>query len=373
MQGVTAVPSQGCCQRFFNSVQNRFYAFQQSLCNCCSTDTKIYALLIVGRMLQAAALVSFAATIIYSLVLGPIALVAGLVAVVAFGVIGTYIAGNPQELHGIIQMARPFVPGQPIGLRNMGNNCWMNSGLQLLAHTPAFEPRLRQIPLFSQFLDDYRAARDGCHKIASHIDSHQIRQFLSQETGGLISAGAFQEDASQIFEFLFQSPHSLFNFEHQLDGAPSTPRAEPMIQVDIPRESAIPDFQQLLHNFFDHRTDLGQRQELFFPRPPDDLLIQFKRFYQDQSGALGKISDPIEIPPAFQLQGHFSRSGEAANYECDAFLLHNGLTQHGGHYIAYLKIGGTWWCCNDALVYEISANDALNFMKQSYISHYRKL
>ncbi len=371
MSGVPVTAAQIPVQNCLNGIYHQLYAVQEKICGLCSTDSKIYVLLILGRTLQSAALVSFAASIVFTLFVGPAAFI-GLVPAVAFGVLGTYIADNPQELNAMVQMTRPFVPGQPVGLTNSGNNCWLNSGLQLLANVPAFEPRMRQIPPLAQFLDAYKDARAGYRKVAPNFDSHQVRQFLSTETRGAVGGDHVQEDSSQLFEFLFQGPNALYQFDHLLNGAPATARREPMIQVDIQRVNPLPGFGQLFNGFFDHMTDIGQRQQLFFQHSPNDLLIQLKRFYRDPDGTLGKINDPIDAPETIQLPATLVRTGESAAYQCDAFLIHHGLTQDGGHYVSYIKVGNTWWYCSDSSVIEVSAKDALSAMKQSYILHYAK-
>ncbi len=372
MSGVSAAATHSPVQNCLNGIQHQLYAVQEKICGLCSTDSKIYALLILGRTLQSAALVSFAASFVFAFLVGPAALI-GLVPAVAFCVLGTYIADNPQELNSMVQMPRPFVPGQPVGLMNSAYNCWVNSGLQMLANVPAFEPRMRQVPVLSQFLDAYKDARAGYHKVAPNFDSQQVRQFLSSETRGVINNSCYaQEDASELFEYLFQGPNALYRFDHLLNGAPATARHEPMIQLDIQRVNPLPGFGQLFNGFFDHMTDIGQRQQLFFQNSPNDLLIQLKRFYRDPDGTLGKINDPIEAPDTIQLPAALVRTGEGATYQCDAFLVHHGTTQHGGHYVSYIKVGNAWWLCSDSSVIEVSATDALSAMKQSYILHYAK-
>src|SRR5579862_3758691 len=134
------------------SAQQREWALQNNNCGQCSTDNKVYALFIIGRVLQAAAIGTVTACIGFSFLVGPVALIP-VVAAIALGALGTWIAGGPQELNQLWQASRPFIADQPVGLSNGGNNCWLNSSLQLLANSPSLHPRLRQIPEFSQFLD----------------------------------------------------------------------------------------------------------------------------------------------------------------------------------------------------------------------------
>jgi ubiquitin C-terminal hydrolase len=357
-----------------NDIQNRIYSAQEKICGLCSTDNKIYAFLILGRVLQAAALTAFVASIAFAFVIGPISLVA-MVPAIALGILGTHIAGNPQGVNDMLRMDRPFATGQPVGLDNSGNNCWVNSGLQLLVNSPAFHRRMRQIPEFAQFLDAYIAAEGNYQKVAGNIDTQAIRQFLSRETSGTISAEAHQEDAAQLFEYLFQGPNALYQFDQQINGGIANQRREPLIQIGLDPGS---NFQGLFDNFFDYRTDIGQHIQLFFPRAPDDLLIQAKRFYQridPVTGVLqqGKINDPIEMTERLTLPNRFVRTGESREYLCDGFSVHRGTGQNVGHYISYLKKGNTWWYCSDTSVYEVSTPQALDAMKNGYIFHFAKI
>jgi hypothetical protein len=208
-------------------------------------------------------------------------------------------------------------------------------------------------------------------KVTPNIDTHQIRQFLSRGTNGQIRPGHEQEDAAQLFEYLFQGRNSLYAFDQQLNGMPATVRHEPMIQLEIERRSPPPSFEHMLNNFFDCVTDLGQRQQLFFQNAPGDLLIQCKRFYHDL-GTYGKINDPLEIPERFPLPAQYLRSGEHPFYQCDAFLTHIGSSPHGGHYVTYIKVGNTWWYCSDSSVSQVSESQAKEAMRHSYIQHFAK-
>lgn len=357
-----------CC---LNAVQRQFHTIYNEICGLCKTDDKIHALLITGRVLQCAAIAAVAGSCIFAFVAGPLSLVT-LVPAVALAILGTYLAENPSKVYNFFQFKRPFIPGQPIGMTNGGNNCWLNSGLQMLAHIPAFHQRMRQIPIFAQFLDAYKASGDGSQKIAPNIDSHLIRQYLSRETGGDVPSEKVQYDAAELFNFLFNGTNGLYRLEQVVDNAPSANDPQPMIQLEIPRGVSNLNFQQLFHGFFDERTDRGQRKQLFFQSPPNDLLIQLKRFYRDRDGTEGKYNDVIQAPETMQLPNQFVRSGQDAAYRCDSFLVHQGTTLDGGHYVAYVKVGDVWWYCSDTNVYEVSSSDAQRAMGQSYILHYAK-
>jgi len=370
----TTAAAKNPTRNWFYDIQQKIYSFQEKFCGQCSTDNKIYAFLILGRVLQAAAILTFGASIAFAFTAGPIALLATIPAI-AMGVLGTFAVGNPQEFNEMLQIARPFVPGQPIGLMNVGNNCWLNSSLQLLTNTPAFHARMRQIPQLSDFLNAYQVNGDSYQKVARNIDTNVIRQFLSRETGGLISESNRQEDAAQFFEYFFQGQHAIHRLDQHIDQGDPIVRREPLLQINL-GESSRPSFQELFNSYFDHSSDLGQRIQLFFQRAPIDLFVQANRFYQrtDTSGALqqGKIVDPIDIPERLALPNRFIRSGENAEYLCDGFSIHNGSSLDGGHYVCYVKRQDKWWYCSDTTVYEVAKGQALDAMKHGYLFHFAK-
>lgn len=364
-------------QGISDGIQQAVYCTYDKVCGCCSTDNKIYALLIVGRVLQTAAIVACAASIACAFVVGPIVLV-GLIPAVVLGILGTHLSQQPREVNDCIQAARPFVAGQPIGLKNGGNNCWVNSGLQVLSHVPAFHARMRQLPELNQFLDRYAAARAAGTKVSSDIDTNEIRQILHQMTRGVqeIHSGPVQEDAAALFENLFQGPNALYHFQQELNGVPAAVQREPMVQLTIPRGAEIPSFDTLFNQYFNHQTDLGINQRLYFPEAPQDLVVQVRRFYHERNAAgqwtQGKINDAIAVPENVPLPGQFVRGGGDAAYTCDAFLQHLGSTLLGGHYVAYLKVDGSWWYVSDTAAYAVSDQQAQEAMAHGYIYHYAK-
>jgi hypothetical protein len=378
MSVTPVVASGNCLTNCFNGIQHKVYAAHEKICGLCSTDTKVYGLLIAGRLLQAVALVGIAASIAYTLFSIPIALV-GLVSAVAVGVLGTYLAGSPDEINEMISMVRPFVAGQPVGLRNGRNQCWLNSSLQLLAHIPAYQARMRQIPEFAQFLDSYTASRANFEKVSSTFDANTIRQYLSAQLGAAqVDPGPIQHDAAQVFEFLFEGPNALYNLEQQIDGVASPNQIESMIRINLVVPEPRPSIQQLFEARFDYQNDQGRRIQQFFPNPPNDLLIQAGRFIQRNdpvTGAFvgfGKINDALDVPERLEVPNQFVRTNEASNYLCDAFLVHNGTTPNSGHYVCYVKIGDVWWGTSDRIVREVSADHARDAMKDGYIFHYAR-
>lgn len=378
---MTALTTPNPIWKFYNDVQHTVYDLHQKAFGSFTTDHKVFTIFVIGRVLQTAALASIVAAVGFSFVAGPIVLT-GIIPAVALGVIGSLVAQNPDEINDNLQLMKPFVIGQPIGLRNQGNDCWLNSSLQLLVNSPAFHGRMRQFPELSRFLDTYAGAESGLSKVAS-IDTHALRQDLSRLSGGHISSGATQEDAAQFFEFLFEGLNAPFVFDQRTNGGLPIVRREPMISVSLDG-NPLPSFQQLFNNYFNYQDDLSRNLRLTLARPPEDLIVQAKRFYQYRETSSsasatapvirdGKINDDLDISERLTLSGQCVRNNQSANYDCDAFTIHNGTSQHGGHYTCYVKRQNVWWYCSDSTVYEVSASEALAAMKRGYIFHYKKI
>lgn len=373
---MTATSPVGYCNPLtstFNSVTQKVYSVRNTFNELCTTDNKVYAFLILGRLLQAAALVSFSVSVASTFFVGPIALVWAFSSAV-LGLIGTDIAGDPEKVNGRIQMLRSFVAGQPVGLANRRNNCWINSSLQLLAHVPAFHPTLRRLPIFAQFLDQYTAAQQASQRIAT-MNSQLIREDLSNR--GVIEGGAQQLDAAQLFEYIFEGQNALYTLKQRVNDAEATEHKEPMIQVNIGRHGPRPSFQELFNAYFDRHVSADQHIRLFFESSPDRLLIQLQRFYHERNAAgnfeQGRIGDPVNITEQIELPERFVNSHERAIYTCDAFLVHAGDSLNEGHYVAYIKKGDAWWLCSDTSVYEVPTSTALNALRKSYICHFKKV
>jgi len=126
------------------------------------------------------------------------------------------------------------------------------------------------------------------------------------------------------------------------------------------------------------------------------LILQLKRFYWTQQGSAfvaHKISTPVRFPlrrmgfipgrttamygdqqtkPEYQPP---STKVDAAEYRLCGVINHYGSV-HGGHYTAAVRHAATqsdsgrWFSCNDALVREISLEDAIS--NNAYVLFYER-
>lgn len=362
-----------------NDIENKVYSRYENIravsssyftiCGLSCTDFKIYALLITGRLFQTASLVVFAASTIMMFTVGLSALT-GVIAAAALGIIGTAFAQSASHV--------PFIPGQPIGLRNYFNDCWLNSSLQLLINAPAFRERMRQIPVLSRFLDNYATAEEGLHKVAPNIDTHEIRRVLSALMGGRISPGDVQEDAAEFLALLF-ADQALYAMEQRKNGGLPEDHSESLITLPLGMDARQrPSFEELFSEYFSYQNPNGTQVQMSFKEAPKDLLIQFQRFvnFRNDRGMdfLFKINDPLNVPHLFTAEHTIATQNgitkKKMNYEPRAFLVHSGKAIDVGHYTAFVKKGQSWWLINDRSVHQVTESTAMSWLPYCYILHY---
>ncbi len=353
-------------------------AVKRRLRDCCSTDSKVHGLVVLGRMLQVAAVLGIGASIVGSVMAGPMVLV-GIIPAIAIAFLGTYMEAYSIDVHDAIFPLPSYAPGQPIGLINSGNNCWANASMQLLLNSPNLlaSPAAQRIPEVQQIARAYAVARGAQERVVRGVNGQLIRNAL--QTVGRAPLGSVQEDAAKVFEYLFEDPHSLYQLQMTIAGAPAhRPRAEHMLCFELGQNSRQP-FNILMFNYFNYQDDLGRVINLQFPTAPNDLLIQFKRFYQHRNATANqtifrKNGDRIPAPSNFALGEWYSQDAQGANYECDGFIIHIGASLSLGHYVAFIKDpDDTWWICNDRYVRPITLEYAQMRMSEGYIYHYRKV
>ena len=104
---------------------------------------------------------------------------------------------------------------------------------------------------------------------------------------------------SQAFEYLFEGPHCLYEFQVRIGGELSTTtRRESMLALEL-GENGGEDFNNtLLFNYFNYQDDSGGAHNLKFLTPPNDLLIQLKRAYQSRDPATNRFVDVKNVHPA---------------------------------------------------------------------------
>ncbi|KAL1537987.1 Ubiquitin carboxyl-terminal hydrolase 25 [Salvia divinorum] len=302
----------------------------------------------------------------------------------------------------------------PLGLRNLGNTCYLNSVLQCLTYTPPLanlclrylhssvcdfgagkekkgdcpfcilEKRIAR-SLSSEAVSDAPVKINSCLRIyAEHFrsgrqeDAHEFLRYVidachntclrlkklqQQHRGrngtanGGDSAGAGETMVKEIFGGALQSQVKCLSC-----GAESNKVDEIMdISLDILHSGSL---REALQKFFQpevldgnnkYKCDkckklVAARKQMSILEAPNVLVIQLKRF----EGMFGsKIDKPIAFDEILVLSSHMCKGSKDQQPEYNLFgtVVHSGFSPDSGHYYAYIKDAiGRWYCCNDSYV-----------------------
>ncbi|KAH1105602.1 hypothetical protein J1N35_009370 [Gossypium stocksii] len=319
---------------------------------------------------------------------------------------------------GIVELQMTWKPsllsekrkkGPPLGLRNLGNSCYLNSVLQCLTYTPPLanfclrsqhssscdassSKKPRDCPFCileawitrSLTLDltlDAPSKIQSCLKIfAEHFrfglqeDAHEFLRYVidachntclrlkklrlkGSEGGGREEAVNDNTVVKEIFGGALQSQVKCLGC-----GGESNKVDEIMdISLDILNSGSL---KEAMHKFFQPEVLDGNnkykcenckklmaaRKQLSIRQAPNILVVQLKRF----EGIFGgKINRPVTFEEVLVLSSFMCKASQDPRPEYSLFgtIVHSGSSPESGHYYAYIKDAmGRWYCCNDSFV-----------------------
>ncbi|KAL8135578.1 ubiquitin carboxyl-terminal hydrolase 25 [Apium graveolens] len=302
----------------------------------------------------------------------------------------------------------------PLGLKNLGNSCYLNSVLQCLTYTPPlanFCLKSRHTSLCDLAVTDRdrktdcpfcilerRIVRSLCSDLtldAPYKLTNCLRLFAEHFRLGR------QEDAHEFLRYVIDACHNtclrLKKLQHHrrkavvngggsegLDGnsvvkdifggalqsqvkclscgKESNKVDEIMdISLDVMHSASL---KQALHKFFQaevldgnnkYKCDnckklVSAKKQMSILQAPNVLVIQLKRF----EGIFGgKIDKAIAFEEVLVLSSYMCKASQDPHPEYSLFasIVHSGFSPDSGHYYAYIKDAmNRWYCCNDSFV-----------------------
>uniref|UniRef100_A0A7S2YG47 Ubiquitin carboxyl-terminal hydrolase n=1 Tax=Entomoneis paludosa TaxID=265537 RepID=A0A7S2YG47_9STRA len=103
---------------------------------------------------------------------------------------------------------------------------------------------------------------------------------------------------------------------------------------------------------------------------PSILVCHLKRFAFDPCGGLVRLSKKVKFPTRLDISDYMSNMNQSQppEYELVAVLVHQGQSCEAGHYVAFVKSEGEWFCCNDKQVTPVPFEKVMR--QQAYILMY---
>nr|XP_043622639.1 ubiquitin carboxyl-terminal hydrolase 25 [Erigeron canadensis]XP_043622640.1 ubiquitin carboxyl-terminal hydrolase 25 [Erigeron canadensis] len=302
--------------------------------------------------------------------------------------------------------------GPPLGFRNLGNTCYLNSVLQCLTYTPP----LANFCLQSQHSDfcesvaqqDKKSDCPFClleKRIARSLSIDSTLDTPTKIIGGLkIFAENFcfgrQEDAHEFLRYVIDACHTtclrlkklqqqrrkfvsnggghgfgsstvvkeIFGGALQSQvkclscGHESNKVDEIMdISIDVLNSSSLKEafqkfFQsEVLDGNNKYKCDsckklVRAKKQMSILQAPNILVVQLKRFEGIFGGKIDKI---VTFEEVLVLSNFMSKTSQDPHpeYKLFATIVHSGFSPDSGHYYAYIKDTiGRWYCCNDSYV-----------------------
>ncbi len=351
------------------------------------TDNKIYAFVVIGKVLEAVALVSLPVIAAVALTVAPYAWFFLAASVSAF-VLGKFLANMSDDS---LPPPPPPPPGvhRPIGVPNhSGKACWAICVMQLIMHVPSLEEAIMNAPEFAgddyrvikDFIQRYRASQDGGVAILPNFDMREIHQALAVLNPGIDPDVGRNGDAREGLAALTQhlaDGSGVNNTIHEVTfsgGALDHPDA--IIPVCLANRDAK-GFDGLFREyFFPEQGDHGVPRSRKFADDPREFIINMQRLTYDFSGGrlrVNKIRDRIDIPEELVVDGDCYVNDEGQKrYVCDFFIEHkNGV--NNGHYVCYVKQSDGWIRCDNNRVQMITEEQARDAMGVGYLYHFTKV
>ena len=219
----------------------------------------------------------------------------------------------------------------------------------------------------------------SCLRFGQQEDSHEfLRSLLSAMT-----MDGFNKELSSLFDGLLESSVTCQECKHM-----SITRDRYMdLSLEI-GDAEIVSLTQALEHFT--RIELLSQENMVqcekcetkrlvtkglrLATSPSILVCHLKRFEYDIYGRARRINKQISFPTTLKIGSYMSlaNKGQPPDYELVAMVVHQGSTCTHGHYVAYVRGGGSensiWYRISDANVEEVSLADVLE--KQAYILLY---
>ena len=250
---------------------------------------------------------------------------------------------NAPDVGGLQPQAQPVdnVPA-PVGLRNSGVDCYLNSALQQLgAIGDGVLESLEQNRPNDPFTREFRkfvkgqSFNDRTLRQALYNAAHQADESLAPVIDGTARS---QDDAGIVVEGLLKFAGFAAPFQTHMNGGAVN---DPMTQLMVGGNSGS------LANGFNENASGANGLTVKMTHLPPATVFRVERYEQKT----GMISNKrVEIGSSIELT---DQHGRKATYEPSSISIRRGTSANSGHYINYRKSGDMWFEVDDSNVWEV--------------------